>query len=123
MLFERGKLSEKTQTVMSSNLAAALKEGLKAATEFWDATKTLRVLGESEYFAVEGGENEGEKIWPECLREMVAEGEFCLFLSVLNFFIFLVSFEFCFFSFERSYLVSFTSYVSSHLALNAVISS
>ena len=81
VLFERGKISDKIQAILSSSLSGAMKEGLRVGTEFWDSTKTLKCLADEQYFKEspnkhEGDDEEGrdEVHWPECLQQMVADG-------------------------------------------------
>ena len=50
ILHPRGNLSVQTMNYLNSSLQAARKETLRSGSEFWDASKTLRVLAEGEYF-------------------------------------------------------------------------
>ena len=75
MLFERSKISEKTKTLLSSNLSTALKESLHSGTEFWESSKTLKFLSESDYFIDEAKKEAGAK-WPETLQKMKDPSEF-----------------------------------------------
>ncbi|KAK3087478.1 hypothetical protein FSP39_006465 [Pinctada imbricata] len=71
VLLEKGKLSEKTQSVIDNNLRSVVKEYLRPGTEFWDGSKTLKVLTEEEYF--KGVSEEIE--WPGCLRKMISDSD------------------------------------------------
>ena len=51
----RGNLSQQTMNFLKASLPGVKKEALRSGSEFWDASKTLKVLAEGEYF-VENGE-------------------------------------------------------------------
>ena len=66
----------------------ALKEGLRSGTEFWDGSKTLKLLSESEYFVDESNKDLGVQ-WPPALKQMISESEFsenatCYHLNNVN---------------------------------------
>lgn len=65
----RGRVSEKTSSLINNNLSSVIKEYLRPDTEFWDSSKTLKVLAEEEYFKCED-----EVVWPECLKKMMSDG-------------------------------------------------
>lgn len=65
----RGRVSEKTSSLINNNLSSVIKEYLRPDTEFWDSSKTLKVLAEEEYFKCEE-----EVVWPECLKKMMSDG-------------------------------------------------
>ncbi|XP_012941985.1 DNA mismatch repair protein Msh6 [Aplysia californica] len=71
VLYERGKLSQKTQTILNSNLTSALREGLSPGTEFWDSGKTLKSLSDEDYFKGEEGSTE----WPQVLQNMLSKND------------------------------------------------
>lgn len=73
VLYERGRLSEKTKAIFNSNLSVAIKEGLRVGTEFWDSAKTLKFLAESDYFT-EDSMKEAGCHWPDALKEMISDG-------------------------------------------------
>ncbi|ESO12543.1 hypothetical protein HELRODRAFT_187909 [Helobdella robusta] len=79
VLYEKGKLSEKTKMIFNGCLSQCLKEGLKSSTEFWDATKTLKQLHELKYFLPAGNDdNDDENAdgvdnkteWPEIFHKL-----------------------------------------------------
>ena len=74
VLTERGKLSDRTRVLLANSLPAAIHETLRAGTEFWDSTKTLKMLSEADYFRQEDDPDQGVK-WPETLKDMLAEGK------------------------------------------------
>ena len=51
----RGNLTQQTINFLKASLPGVKKEALRAGSEFWDASKTLKVLAEGEFF-VENGE-------------------------------------------------------------------
>ena len=55
VLYCRGNLTQQTMNFLKASLPGVKKEALRGGSEFWDATKTLKVLAEGEYF-VENGE-------------------------------------------------------------------
>lgn len=65
----RGRVSEKTSSLINNNLSSVIKEYLRPDTEFWDSSKTLKVLAEEEYFKCDD-----EVVWPECLQKMMSDG-------------------------------------------------
>ena len=79
VLYERGNISEGTQTVFNSCLVNALKEGLRVKAEFWESGYTLKTLREAEYFRSDekkmNEELSNECVWPENLEELLSPGE------------------------------------------------
>jgi len=73
VLYERGRISEKTQTVVSCNLSSAYKDALRPGVEFWDSGKTLKYLSESEYFIDEADREKGLQ-WPPALKVVLSDG-------------------------------------------------
>ena len=73
VLYERGKISEKTQNILNNTLVSALKEALKSGVEFWDSGKTLKWLAESQYFVNEDKRDKGNQI-PDSLRQFIDPG-------------------------------------------------
>lgn len=71
VLYEKGKISEKTQNILNNTLVSALKEALKSGSQFWDSSKTLKFLSENQYF-----EDETDKSirLPGVLKDMIADG-------------------------------------------------
>lgn len=70
VLMPRGRVSEKTSSLINNNLSSVIKEYLRPDTEFWDGSKTLKVLAEEEYFKCDD-----EVVWPECLQKMMSDGD------------------------------------------------
>ncbi|XP_061180194.1 DNA mismatch repair protein Msh6-like isoform X2 [Saccostrea echinata] len=70
VLMPRGKVSEKTLSLINNNLSSVIKEFLRPDTEFWDSSKALKVLAEEEYF-----KTEETVVWPECLKKMMSDGD------------------------------------------------
>ncbi|XP_014673632.1 PREDICTED: DNA mismatch repair protein Msh6-like isoform X2 [Priapulus caudatus] len=75
LLYEKGKLSQKTDAVLRQNLPLALRDALHSGSEFWEASKTLKYLAEGQYFVADaGGEQEGVP-WPDTLKKMISDGD------------------------------------------------
>ena len=89
VLYEKGKLSEKTRALFNSNLSSAIRDGIRGGTEFWDSSKTLKFLAESDYFVDESTKDGGFK-WPECLKQMIDDGGILHLLSASTHTIFLL---------------------------------
>ncbi|KAK6167624.1 hypothetical protein SNE40_021604 [Patella caerulea] len=70
VLYERGKLSQHSMTLINTNLTSIIKESLSSGSEFWDSNKTLKVLAEADYF-----KEKEEFEWPETLKAMLAKGD------------------------------------------------
>ncbi|MGH0172526.1 UNVERIFIED_CONTAM: hypothetical protein FKN15_063799 [Acipenser sinensis] len=49
LLFEKGNLSVETRKILKASLASVIQEGLQSGSQFWDASKTLKVLAEEGY--------------------------------------------------------------------------
>ncbi|XP_038051603.1 DNA mismatch repair protein Msh6-like [Patiria miniata] len=83
VVYERGKLSPKTQQILTNSLLSVIKEALAPGTEFWDASKTLKTLSESQYFVdeegkgqgLDGEEEGGRGTMPAVLLDMVSESD------------------------------------------------
>lgn len=73
VLYERGRISNKTQTIISYNLSSAFKDALRPGVEFWPSDKTLKCLSESEYFVDESAKDQGVK-WPTALKAVLSDG-------------------------------------------------
>jgi DNA mismatch repair protein MSH6 len=63
-------MSKNSLGVINNNLTSVLKEALTSGSEFWDATKTLKVLAEEDYFK----DDEDKHQWPGDLKGMIAGG-------------------------------------------------
>ncbi|KAK8730183.1 hypothetical protein OTU49_008132 [Cherax quadricarinatus] len=72
ILFERGRLSQKTQKLVNSAVPPNLRENLAPEKEFWTSSKTLGFLAEGSYFKDEGGDSTVQ--WPKQLRKMIDDG-------------------------------------------------
>lgn len=97
---ERGKLSQKTNTLVNATVPPGLKEVLTPEKEFWSAGKTLSFLADGPYFCSDpeesesrGEDDEGRETkekkdegksggvnWPEELKLMLDDGELCICL-------------------------------------------
>ena len=76
VLLQRGNLAPSTLTFLNSSLAGVRQEGLRPGTEFWDSSKTLRVLTESDgYF-----KTDGETQLPDTLKTFLDPSD-CLGLT------------------------------------------
>ncbi|XP_033640935.1 DNA mismatch repair protein Msh6-like [Asterias rubens] len=79
VLFERSKLSPKTQQILSNNLLSVIKEPLVPGTEFWDSSKTLKILSENRYFEDDDGkkskEDENKGGMPSVLQNMISDAD------------------------------------------------
>jgi len=82
VLYERGRVSEKTQTVINYNLSSAYKDVLRPGDEFWDSSKTLKYLSESEYFIDEADRDKGLQ-WPHSLKVVLSDGASTLQILIL----------------------------------------
>ena len=74
MLFERGRLSDKTQGVISNSPSVILRDALRPGAEFWTSSKTLSELCSATYFKPEGDTDTGGVDWPSALKKMLDEG-------------------------------------------------
>ena len=54
ILYPRGNLTSSTLNFLNNSLQGTRKEALKMGSEFWDASKTLKMLAEGEYFRDNG---------------------------------------------------------------------
>ncbi|XP_021365348.1 DNA mismatch repair protein Msh6-like isoform X1 [Mizuhopecten yessoensis] len=68
VLFEKNKMTAKTQLVLRNNLTSVSKEGLASGSEFWDSSKTLKRLAEEDYF-----KDNDEFVWPATIKKMISE--------------------------------------------------
>ncbi|WAR00452.1 MSH6-like protein [Mya arenaria] len=71
ILYERGRLTARTQQMISATLPSVMKEGLNPRTEFWDSSKTLKVLSEETYFKPEGEDFQ----WPPAIKDMLSDSD------------------------------------------------
>ncbi|XP_062911704.1 DNA mismatch repair protein Msh6 [Mobula hypostoma] len=70
VLTERGNPSPETRRVLKGCILSAAQETLQAGSQFWDASKTLKVLAEEGYF----GEEPGASL-PSAIQKMVSESD------------------------------------------------
>lgn len=72
ILFEKGNPSSDTKKVLKSGLSASIQEGLNPASQFWDATKTLKTLAEENYFVKDGKDDLDNGSLPPVLKSMTS---------------------------------------------------
>ncbi|XP_074656040.1 DNA mismatch repair protein Msh6-like isoform X2 [Tubulanus polymorphus] len=72
VLYEKGKISDKTQQFINTNLSHTLRQPLTSWKEFWDAPRTLKQLAENEYF-VSSQKDGATAVWPAELKMMVSD--------------------------------------------------
>ncbi|XP_046478017.1 probable DNA mismatch repair protein Msh6 [Neodiprion pinetum] len=72
VIYERGGISERTNKILNTMLATALKEPLQRETQFWSAATTLKKLHEGEYFK---SEFNSDFTWPEGLKPYLSDGD------------------------------------------------
>nr|XP_023676866.1 DNA mismatch repair protein Msh6 [Paramormyrops kingsleyae] len=75
LLFEKGNLSAETRKLMKSSLASAMQEGLTPGAQFWDASKTLKLLSEENYFKETETQGEDVNVLPAVLKAMTSESD------------------------------------------------
>ncbi|MEE6474210.1 hypothetical protein FKM82_010317 [Ascaphus truei] len=73
ILFERGNPSVNTRKILKSSLSSSIQEGLQSASQFWDASKTLKILAEEAYFAKDGKHDNGTL--PPVIKDMTSESD------------------------------------------------
>lgn len=70
VLHARGNLSTTTYNFLNASLPGVRKEALKLGSEFWDSSKTLKVLAEGEYF-----KTEDKFSWPETVSKFLDQSD------------------------------------------------
>ncbi|MBN3270812.1 MSH6 protein, partial [Polyodon spathula] len=76
LLFEKGNLSVETQKIIKSSLASVIQEGLQSGSQFWDASKTLKVLAEEGYFKESNKKNgDADEALPAVLKSMTSDSD------------------------------------------------
>ena len=66
--------------MISNNLTSIIKESLAHRTEFWESSKTLKVLSEEDYFR----NKESEEIeWPDVLKKMMSDSKYDFLWALL----------------------------------------
>ncbi|XP_015712384.1 DNA mismatch repair protein Msh6 [Coturnix japonica] len=74
VLFEKGNLTVDTQKILKSSLISCIQEGLISGTQFWSASKTLKVLLEEEYFK-ENQNPENGCVLPSVIKSLTSESD------------------------------------------------
>ncbi|XP_053317334.1 DNA mismatch repair protein Msh6 [Spea bombifrons] len=72
VLFEKGNPSGDTRKVLKSSLSTAIQEALHPSSQFWDASKTLKILAEEAYFGKENNPAGGDGALPLVLQSMTS---------------------------------------------------
>ncbi|KAK1171106.1 DNA mismatch repair protein Msh6-like isoform X1 [Acipenser oxyrinchus oxyrinchus] len=76
LLFEKGNLSVETRKILKASLASVIQEGLQSGSQFWDASKTLKVLAEEGYFKESNKKNgDAEDALPAVLKSMTSDSD------------------------------------------------
>lgn len=75
ILFEKGNLSVETKKILKGCLYFAMQEGLNSGSQFWDASKTLKVLTEEGYFKEQTKNGDGSILLPEVLKNMTSASD------------------------------------------------
>ncbi|XP_065595645.1 DNA mismatch repair protein Msh6 isoform X2 [Cyrtonyx montezumae] len=74
VLFEKGNLTADTQKVLKGSLVSCIQEGLISGSQFWSASKTLKVLLEEEYFK-ENQNAENGCVLPSVIKSLTSESD------------------------------------------------
>ncbi|OXB82828.1 UNVERIFIED_CONTAM: hypothetical protein H355_010398 [Colinus virginianus] len=74
VLFEKGNLTADTQKVLKGSLVSCIQEGLISGSQFWSASKTLKVLLEEEYFK-ENQSPENGCVLPPVIKSLTSESD------------------------------------------------
>ncbi|XP_068089153.1 DNA mismatch repair protein Msh6 [Hyperolius riggenbachi] len=74
ILFEKGNPSSDSKKVLKSCLSTSIQEGLQPNSQFWDATKTLKILAEEGYFAKDGKGHENTTL-PPVIKNMTSDSD------------------------------------------------
>ncbi|NWY04889.1 MSH6 protein, partial [Nothoprocta ornata] len=74
VLFEKGNLSLDTQKILKGSLVSCIQEGLTPGSQFWNASKTLKVLLEEEYFKEKQNSDNGCSL-PSVVKSMTSESD------------------------------------------------
>ncbi|KAK6489333.1 DNA mismatch repair protein Msh6-like isoform X1 [Huso huso] len=76
LLFEKGNLSVETRKILKASLASVIQEGLQSESQFWDASKTLKVLAEEGYFKESNKKNgDAQDALPAVLKRMTSDSD------------------------------------------------
>ncbi|XP_021247442.1 DNA mismatch repair protein Msh6 isoform X1 [Numida meleagris] len=74
VLFEKGNLTADTQKILKGSLVSCIQEGLISGSQFWNASKTLKVLLEEEYFK-ENHNSENGCVLPSVIKSLTSESD------------------------------------------------
>lgn len=74
VLFEKGNLSVDTQKILKGSLVSCIQEGLISGSQFWNASKTLKVLLEEGYFKEEQNSENGCSL-PSVIKSLTSESD------------------------------------------------
>ncbi|XP_068796155.1 DNA mismatch repair protein Msh6 isoform X2 [Struthio camelus] len=74
VLFEKGNLSVDTQKILRGSLVSCIQEGLIPGSQFWNASKTLKVLLEEDYFKEKQNSDNGCSL-PSVIKSMTSESD------------------------------------------------
>ncbi|XP_075060208.1 DNA mismatch repair protein Msh6 [Mixophyes fleayi] len=75
ILFEKGNPSSDTKKVLKSCLSTSIQEGLQSSSQFWEPSKTLKILAEEGYFAKDGKDNHGNGTLPPVINGMISDSD------------------------------------------------
>ncbi|XP_066172436.1 LOW QUALITY PROTEIN: DNA mismatch repair protein Msh6 [Sylvia atricapilla] len=74
VLFEKGNLSADTQKILKGSLVSCIQEGLISGSQFWNASKTLKVLLEEGYFKEKQNSENGCSL-PSVIKSLTSESD------------------------------------------------
>ncbi|NXO76777.1 MSH6 protein, partial [Sitta europaea] len=74
VLFEKGNLSVETQKILKGSLVSCIQEGLTSGSQFWNASKTLKVLLEEGYFKEKQNSENGCSL-PSVIKSLTSESD------------------------------------------------
>ncbi|NXR45693.1 MSH6 protein, partial [Hippolais icterina] len=74
VLFEKGNLSVDTQKILKGSLVSCIQEGLTSGSQFWNASKTLKVLLEEGYFKEKQNSENGYSL-PSVIKSLTSESD------------------------------------------------
>ncbi|XP_066034197.1 DNA mismatch repair protein Msh6 [Chamaea fasciata] len=74
VLFEKGNLSVDTQKILKGSLVSCIQEGLTSGSQFWNASKTLKVLLEEGYFKEKQNSENGCSL-PSVIKSLTSEND------------------------------------------------
>ncbi|XP_068009766.1 DNA mismatch repair protein Msh6 isoform X2 [Melanerpes formicivorus] len=74
VLYEKGNLSVDTQKILKGSLVSCIQEGLISGSQFWTASKTLKVLLEEGYFKEKETSENGCSL-PSVIKSLTSESD------------------------------------------------